>query len=255
MFEGISTRLLAVLLLLVAAPLQAADLLVACASNFSGAMSVLVAEFERTHGHKVAVAYGSSGKFYAQIRMGAPFDLFMSADAAKPVALETEGYTVPGSRFTYALGTLALWSPDEDTVVDSATLAGNAFTHLALANPQLAPYGRAAVQTLTSLNLAASTRGRWVQGENIAQAFQFVDSANAELGFVALSQVIDPRNGSVSSGSAWIVPSTLHEPIRQQAVVLRRATSRKIATSFAAFLGSLDRLATGWKAIQPSDIQ
>ncbi|MFC6635673.1 molybdate ABC transporter substrate-binding protein [Microbulbifer taiwanensis] len=231
-------RQLIVLLLSAVVSLQtvAEELTVAVASNFTAAMKEIATEFERASAHRVKLAYGSSGKFYAQIKNGAPFQLFFSADSAKPAALEKEGLAVPGSRFTYAVGSLALWSADPALLDARATaLKDGSFRKLALANPKLAPYGQAAVEVLRSLGLEGATRTRWVQGENIAQTYQFVASGNADLGFVALSQIV--QSGSVGEGSAWIVPVDLYSPIRQDAVLLQRGIESAGAAAFLQFMG------------------
>lgn len=199
---------------------SAAQVRVAVASNFAGAMEGLTADFEAATGHRVSLSFGSTGKHYAQIRHGAPYDAFFAADARRPRLLEEEGHGVPGSRFTYAIGRLVLWSPREGLVDDGgAVLRGAGFRHLAIANPRLAPYGRAAREVLEALGLWPGLRGRLVQGENIAQTFQFVASGNADLGFVALSQVRGP--GGDREGSQWEVPPELFAPIAQEAVLLR----------------------------------
>lgn len=204
----------------VAFPVSAEEITVAVASNFTAAMNEIVTEFEAASGHEVRVAFGSSGKFYAQITHGAPFQAFFSADRAKAAALESDGLAVPGSRFTYAIGTLALWSRKPDVVDDEASvLKQGRFNKLALANPRLAPYGAAAVEVLQNLDLVQQTRSRWVQGENVAQTWQFVSTGNADLGFVALSQIMSRRE--IGTGSAWVVPKHLYSPIRQDAVLLR----------------------------------
>jgi molybdate transport system substrate-binding protein len=203
---------------------QAAELTLAVASNFTPAMQEIALRFERESGHKVRTVSGSSGKFHAQIKNGAPFHAFFSADAEKPLRLEQESLAVPGTRFTYAIGRLALWSP-RPGFVDGAgrVLHEGAFGRLAIANPLHAPYGAAALEVLQGLGLADRLRGKLAQGENIAQAYQFVDSGNAELGFVALSQILE--SGAIERGAAWIVPASMHRPIRQDAVLLQPADS------------------------------
>lgn len=217
------------------APTLAEELTVAVASNFTAAMKEIAAEFEKASGHRVKLAFGSSGKFYAQIKNGAPFQVFFSADTAKPTALERDGLAVPGSRFTYAEGSLALWSADPALVDDrTSVLKRGQFRKLALANPKLAPYGQAAVEVLRNLDLEETTRAKWVQGENIAQTYQFVATGNADLGFVALSQVV--RGGRVKEGSAWIVPGDLYSAIRQDAVLLQRGAESDGAAEFLQFV-------------------
>ncbi|MCW8125984.1 molybdate ABC transporter substrate-binding protein [Microbulbifer halophilus] len=227
------------LLVLMGASLQvqAEQLTVAVASNFTAPMREIAGAFEGETDHRVRLVFGSSGKFYAQIRHGAPFEAFFSADRAKPEALEQAGLAVPGSRFTYAAGGLALWSGDGNLVRGGpGALERGDFNKLALANPRLAPYGAAAVQVLRKLGLEEGTRPHWVQGENIAQAYQFVASGNADLGFVALSQVSE--GGHIDSGSAWEVPEDLHDPIRQDAVLLKRGVDSAAARALLRFVRS-----------------
>ncbi|MHB1215285.1 MAG: molybdate ABC transporter substrate-binding protein [Thiobacillus sp.] len=215
--------------------LRAAEVQVAVAANFTAPMQKIAADFERDTGHKAQLAFGSTGKFYAQIRNGAPFEVFLAADDNTPAKLEQEGLAVSGSRFTYAIGQLALWSAKPGYVDDKgAVLKQGTFEHLAIANPKLAPYGAAAVETLNKLGLLSSIEGKFVQGENIAQAFQFVSTGNAELGFVALSQVF--VDGTLKAGSAWIVPDSLHSPIRQDAVILARGTGNPAAQALMKYL-------------------
>lgn len=208
----------------------------AVASNFIAPMTALVARFEADTGIKVAVSYGSSGKLSAQIRHGAPFQIFLSADQIKPKTLEKDGWVVPGSRFTYAIGALALWSAEpsfEDELL--ARLHSGDFNKVALANPKIAPYGVAAQEVLTALGLEDTTRSKWVLGENIAQVYQFVATKNANLGFVALAQIID--RGPLADGFSWTVPETLYQPIRQDAVLLLNAKDNPEAQAFLDFLG------------------
>jgi molybdate transport system substrate-binding protein len=216
---------------------SAGEVTVAVASNFALPMKVIAGEFERESGHRVRLAFGSSGNFYAQIKHGAPFDLFLSADQAKPAALEAEGMIHPGSRFTYAIGTLVLWSPKPDLVDQQAeVLAQGQFRKLAIANPKLAPYGTAAAQALQSLGIYDRMMPRLVRGENIGQTYQFVSTGNAELGFVALSQVVS--DGKLREGSAWVVPEHLYSPIRQDAVLLLSAGENPAAQSLSEYLRS-----------------
>jgi molybdate transport system substrate-binding protein len=191
---------------------------VAVASNFAGVMRELAAGYERRTGNGVTLAFGSTGKLYAQIRNGAPYAAFFAADARRPALLESEGLAVRGTRFTYALGRLVLWSSREGYVDGSGeVLRRGEFRHLALASPRLAPYGRAAREVLESLGLWSSLRGRLVRGENVAQAYQFVRSGAAELGFVAYSQVV---GGGDVEGSWWEPPAGSYGLIEQQAVQL-----------------------------------
>ncbi len=216
----------------------AEEILVAVASNFSAPMAEIVSRFEAESGHEVNVALGSSGRFFAQISNGAPFQVFLSADQDKPLRLEQAALTVPGSRFTYARGRLVLWSADEELLEDSTEiLYTDDFERLALANPRLAPYGQAALEVLQELNLVERTQERWVMGENIAQTFQFVETGNAELGFVALSQV-SGADGLII-GSGWVLPGNLYSPIRQDAVLLREGEDCAACRDFLQFLQSV----------------
>ena len=213
----------------------AAEVSVAVAANFTAPMQKIAAEFERDTGHKARLAFGASGKFYAQIRNGAPFEVFLSADDTTPSRLEEEGAAVAGSRFTYAIGKLVLWSAQPGVVDDQgAVLKRGAFAHLAVANPKTAPYGAAALQVLRKLGVAEALAPKLVTGENIAQTHQFVASGNAELGFVALSQVW--ADGRLSGGSAWQVPAELHEPLRQDAVILAAGRDKPVARALAQYL-------------------
>lgn len=228
------SRLL-LLLLSLSLPARADEVLVAVAANFTAPMQKIAAEFEKDTGHRARPAFGASGKFYAQIRNGAPFQVLLSADDETPAKLEREGLTQPGSRFTYAIGKLALWSAKPGFVDDKGeVLKIGRFNKLALANPKLAPYGSAAVEVLNGLGVLGAIQPRFVQGENIAQTWQFVGTGNAELGFVALSQVM--KDGRISSGSAWIVPAHLHTPIRQDAVILTRGQGNAAAEALMKYL-------------------
>lgn len=213
----------------------AAEVNVAVAANFTAPMQKIVVDFEKETGHKVQLAFGSTGKFYAQIKNGAPFEVLLAADDEIPAKLENEGLAVSGSHFTYAIGQLVLWSAQPGYVDDKGeVLKQGVFGHLSIANPKLAPYGAAAIETLTQLGLLGSVEGKFVQGENIAQTYQFVSSGNVELGFVALSQVYE--NGNLKSGSAWIVPAKLHSPIRQDAVVLSKGKDNPAAAALVKYL-------------------
>ena len=218
-----------------AGPALADEVQVAVAANFTAPMKAIVAEFEKDTGHKAQLAFGSTGKFYAQIRNGAPFQMLLAADDETPARMEKEGMALAGSRFTYAIGTLVLWSAKPGFVDDKgAVLAKGDFAHLALASPKLAPYGVAALQTLVRLGVADKLRAKIVEGENIAQTYQFAASGNAELGFVALSQVM--KDGKVGSGSAWIVPASMHQPIRQDAVILSGGKGNAAAEALMKYL-------------------
>lgn len=214
---------------------NAGEVQVAVAANFTAPMQRIAAEFEKDSGHKATLMSGATGKFYAQISHGAPFEVFLSADDETPARLETDGLAVAGSRFTYATGRLVLWSPREGYVDDKGeVLKKGDFKHLAIANPRTAPYGAAALQVLDKLGLQPALTPRFVQGENIAQTHSFVVSGNAELGFVALAQVY--KDGRLGAGSAWIVPASLHAPIRQDAVLLARGASNPAAAALLAYL-------------------
>lgn len=223
------------LALTLSAALHAEVVQVAVAANFTAPMKAIASDFEKDTGHQARLSFGATGKFYAQIKSGAPFDVFLAADNETPARLENEGDAVPGSRFTYATGKLVLWSARADVVdAQGEVLRKNAFRHIALAAPRLAPYGAAAVQTLTQLGLLARLQPKFVQGESIGQAYSFVASGNAELGFVALSQVY--QGGRLKSGSAWIVPAHLYSPLRQDAVQLARARDKPAAAALLAYL-------------------
>lgn len=219
----------------VSVPVQAAEVQVAVASNFLAPMQRIAAAFERDTGHRARLASGATGKFYAQIRNGAPFEVLLAADEATPARLEAEGRTVAGTRFTYAIGRLVLWSPRAEYVdAAGAVLRRGGFAHLAVANPRTAPYGAAAARVLASLGLADALAARLVTGENIGQTYQFVASGNAELGFVALSQVM--ADGKLTGGSAWQVPDELYPPIRQDAVLLERGADNPAAATLLDYL-------------------
>jgi molybdate transport system substrate-binding protein len=229
------TSLTGLFLALFAHSIFAAEVQVAVAANFTAPMQAITADFEQATGHQAKLAFGSTGKFYAQIKNGAPFDVLLAADDETPARLEKEGAAVAGSRFTYAVGRLALWSAKPGYVDgQGAVLRQGAFRHLAIANPRLAPYGAAARETLNTLGLLAALQPRFVQGENIAQTFQFVSTGNAELGFVALSQVFE--GGKLKRGSAWVVPVELHVPIRQDAAILARGRNNPAAQALMKYL-------------------
>lgn len=214
--------------LLSSGSLHAAELAVAVAANFSAPMQKIAAAFEQETGHKLVLSFGGTGKFYAQIRNGAPFEVLLAADDETPARLEREGLGVSGTRFTYAIGRLALWSRQPGLVDGQGdVLRTGTFARIALADPRLAPYGAAAMQTLNRLGLADVLASRFVQGENIGQVYQFVATRNAELGFVALSQVF--AAGRVAEGSAWVVPESFHEPMRQDALILARGKDKPAA--------------------------
>ena len=214
---------------------QADTVSVAVTANFTAPMQKIAALFEADTGHKAELSFGATGKFYAQITNGAPFQILLSADDTTPAKLEKEGKAVGNSRFTYAIGTLVLWSAQPNYVdAQGAVLKTGDFKHIAIANPKLAPYGAAAMQVMDKLGVTATLQPRFVQGENIAQTFQFVSTGNAQLGFVALSQVM--VDGKIEKGSAWQVPADLHEPIRQDAALLAPGKDSAAAAALLTYL-------------------
>ncbi len=218
-------------------PALAGEAQVAVAANFAVPLRQLAEDFARHSGHTLRVSSGATGKLYAQIVNGAPFEVFLSADSATPERLEKEGQVVAGSRYTYAVGRLVLWSAQAGVVdAEGQVLEGGAFRHLALANPKTAPYGAAAVEVLKARGLYERLQAKYVQGENIAQTHHFVASGNADLGFVALSQVW--QDGQLTGGSAWPVPADLHAPIRQDAALLKRGEQNAAARAFLDYLKS-----------------
>lgn len=219
----------------VATAARAGEVSVAVAASFSAPMRQIAVDFERQTGHRVQVSLGSTGKFYAQIRNGAPFDVLLAADDETPRRLVREGFAVASSQVTYALGRVALWSASPGFVdARGEVLKAGRFRHLVLANPRLAPYGAAATEVLAALGLTDALRAKLVQAENASQAHHFVASGNAELGFVALSQVM--KEGRIVAGSAWVVPEALHQPIRQDAVLLERGKGNLAATALMRFI-------------------
>ncbi|QDD91201.1 molybdate ABC transporter substrate-binding protein [Pseudomonas oryzihabitans] len=219
----------------VATPVLADEVQVAVAANFSAPLKAIGDRFAQDTGHHLVIASGATGQLYTQIRNGAPFAVFLAADDSTPAKLEAEGAAVKGSRFTYAIGSLALWSPKTDYVDDEGAVLGrNAFAHLAIANPKTAPYGLAATQTLAKLGLTDAVKAKLVEGQSITQAYQFVATGNAELGFVALSQIY--QDGKLKEGSAWIVPADLYQPIRQDAVLLEPGKDQPAAKALLAYL-------------------
>lgn len=223
------------LLLAAAATANADEVQVAVAANFTAPMKEIAAQFEQATGHKVQASFGATGKFYAQIKNGAPFDILLAADDETPAKLEKEGAAVAGSHFTYAIGKLVLWSAQPGLVDDKgAVLSKGTFDHLSIANPKLAPYGAAAVETLQKLSLYSVLEPKIVQGDSIGQAHQFVVSGAAPLGFVAMSQVVE--GGKLKSGSMWVVPSTMYGQIRQDAVVLAKGKDKPAVDAFLKYL-------------------
>lgn len=219
-------------LLLAAGPAFAAEVKVAVAANFTEPAKAIAARFKARTGHDASLSFGSSGQFYTQIANGAPFEVLLSADRERPEKAEAEGLAVPGSRFTYAIGRLVLYSKTPGLVDGKgAVLTSARFEKLAIADPKTAPYGVAAVETMRKLGVEAALRPRLVQGTSITQAYQFVDTGAAELGFLALSQVI-----TVKGGSRWVVPAASHTPIDQQAVLLKTGAGSAAARAFMTFL-------------------
>lgn len=210
----------------------AEKIIVAVASNFVQPMEALVAVYEQANDHQVNIVSGSSGKLFAQIQHGAPFQLFFSADQSKPAALVEAGLAIADSRFTYACGMLVLWSTQRGLVENAEVLREGRFNKLAIANPRVAPYGEAAVEVLNKLGLWESVQNKLVQGESIAQTFQFVSTGNAELGLVAAAQV------KGAGGSAWPVPPELYDPVRQDVVLLEAGASSPVAREFLQFVSS-----------------
>jgi len=215
------------------------DALIAVATNFREAAARLEADFEAESGYEISLAAGATGQLYAQILNGAPYDVMLSADQRRPQMLVADGLAVADSRFTYAIGKLVLWSADEALLRDvsgEAVLRSAAFRNLAIANPDLAPYGAAAMQAIEKLGLSDALAGKLVRGQTVGQAFAMTASGNAELGLVALSQTVSLAE--TASGSSWPVPPALYSPIRQDAVLLERASSNEAARAFLAYLRS-----------------
>jgi molybdate transport system substrate-binding protein len=221
----------AIALVVLAPAAKADDVGVAVAANFTEAAKEIAAVFTEKTGHTAVLSFGATGQFYTQITQSAPFGVLLSADDTTPAKLVKEAYAVEGSAYTYAIGKLVLWSKGSTIKAGEDALKAGAFAKLSIANPKTAPYGAAAVEALKKLGLYETLEPKLVQGNNIAQAFQFVDTGNAELGFVALSQVIGKTDGS-----QWAVPATLYAPIRQDAVLLKQGADNKAAKAFLTFL-------------------
>ena len=233
------SSLLGALLVALALPgaARADEVQVAVAANFTAPMQELAREFEKTSGHQAKLSFGATGQFFAQINQGAPFEVLLSADSSTPGKLSASGAAVAGSQFTYATGELVLWSAQPGLVdAEGKVLEQGKFAHLAIANPATAPYGAAALQTLEALGEKQALEGKLVQGESIAQAYQFIATGNAELGFVALSQVY--KDGKIAQGSAWRVPARLHAPLRQDAVLLAPGKDKPAAKALLDYLRS-----------------
>lgn len=222
------------LLAMFASTVFADEVPVAVAANFTAPMQKVAAEFEKDTGHKALLSFGGTGKFYAQIRNGAPFEVLLAADDETPAKLIAENAAVAGTQFTYAIGKLVLWSPKPGVVDDAGeVLKKGGFEHIALASPKLAPYGAAGVETMKALGVHDALQARIVTAENIGQAYQFVSSGNAELGFVALSQVL--KDGRIE-GSAWLVPTKYYTQIRQDAVILEKGKGKPAAEALMKYL-------------------
>lgn len=234
--------------LLLTSNTPAEEIRIATASNFSLTLKTLAQQFEQKTGHTVTIISASTGKLYAQIKNGAPFDAFFSADSRRAELLDNEGIAINNSRFTYAIGKIVLWSPREDYISNKGKIlnTGN-FRYLAIANPKLAPYGKAAKEVLKTFGLFAALRTRIVRGENIGQTFQFVKSGNAELGFVALSQIKRPEQ--TIEGSYWIVPQSLYGHIYQQAVLLKDKQASRLFLAFVKNKKSLNMIENSGYAI------
>jgi molybdate transport system substrate-binding protein len=204
---------------------------VAVAANFTEPVKEIAAAFKAKTGHDLVLSFGASGPFYTQITQDAPFEVFLSADSSRPKKLEDEGFGVKDSRFTYAIGKLVLWSKSPGVVTGEETLKDAKFSKVSICNPVAAPYGAAAVETMESLKLYNDLKPKLVEGANITQAYQFVQTGNAEVGFVALSQVINDKEGS-----RWMVPQSLYKPITQDAVLLKKGDTNEAAKAFLDFL-------------------
>ena len=220
---------------LVCASAQAGEVTVAVAANFTAPMQKIAKAFEQDTGHKAQLAFGSTGKFYAQIKNAAPFAVLLAADDETPARLEKEGLTIVGTRFTYAIGRLALWSKQANVVDDKGeVLRSNRFEKLAIADPKLAPYGAAAMAVIQRLGVQSNVLSKLVQGESIGQTYQFVSTENAQLGFVALSQI--SLDGRITQGSAWVVPQNLHTPLKQDTVLLNAGKDNAAAHALLKYL-------------------
>ncbi|EAU42605.1 molybdate transport system substrate-binding protein [Fulvimarina pelagi HTCC2506] len=216
----------------VLADAKAAETMVAVAANFAEPAREIADDFGKVTGHTAVLSFGSTGQLFTQIEQGAPFDVFLAADTERPALAVEEALGVAGSVFTYAIGAIVLYSPDSDLVRGEDTLRNGDFGKLAIANPETAPYGAAAVETMRRLGVYDALEAKLVRGNNIAQAYQFVQTGNAELGFVASSQVVD------SGGSKWFVPANLYTPVRQDAVLLMQGADDDAARAFVEYLQS-----------------
>lgn len=230
-----SRLVLALLSTLFFVAVHAGEVTVAVAANFTAPMQQIAKAFEQDTGHKALLAFGATGKFYAQIKNGAPFAVLLAADDETPARLEKEGFTVVGTRLTYATGRLALWSKSLNLVdAKGEVLRGKRFEKLAIADPKLAPYGAAAMEVIQKMDVQASITPKLVQGESIGQTYQFVSTENAELGFVALSQI--SIDGRITQGSAWVVPQSMYTPLKQDAVLLNVGKDNAAAHALLKYL-------------------
>lgn len=236
--------LIAVWLIFLAPSTWAATTLVAVASDFTKPMTKIATEFQKATNHEAKLSFGSSGKAFAQIQSGAPFEVYLSASEKYPLELEKSGFAVTDSHFVYAVGKLVLWSATPGYVDDQGEIlkTGN-FKHIALADPSHAPYGVVAEEVMKSLDVLDKLRPLFVMGENISQTFQFVSTHNAELGFIAFAQVIDINSGKIGSGSGWHIPDNLHGPFNQTAVLLKTGAENPAALALVDFLKSPTALA------------
>lgn len=218
---------------LIAGQTSAAETNVAVAANFTDAANEIAVAFAEATDHEAVLSFGATGQFYTQITQGAPFEVFIAADDERPTKAVTEGYGVEGTVFTYAIGQLVLYSAQKDKVAGPGTLEKDDFEKIAIANPETAPYGKAAVEAMQSLGVYGALQPKIVQGQSIGQTFQFIETGNAELGFVALGQV-----SQTEAGSRWIVPQEHYESIKQDAVLLKAGENNPAATAFMQFLKS-----------------
>jgi len=254
---GLSVLLALALLLGVRSPAFAGEASVAVAANFLEPLKALQADFEQGTGHRLKLSAGSTGELFTQIVNGAPYDVFLAADQKRPAVLEKDGRAVADSRFTYAVGRLVLWSADDGLITEDApaVLKAGGFRQLAIANPKTAPYGEAALQAMRALGVHEALAPKIVQGQSLSQAYQFVATGAAELGFVALSQVRSAASGEQPGGSMWLVPPEIYDPILQDAVLLTRGRDNDTAQVFLAYLkgATARRLieAAGYGVAQP----
>ncbi len=224
---------------LVAFSANAAEVQVAVAANFTAPMKDIAVMYEKATGDKILASYDSTGKFYAQIKNGAPYQVLFAADAKTPAKIEAEGLGVKGTAKPYAFGKLVLWSATPDFVKeDKNFILSDAVKKIAVANPKLAPYGEAAYQTMTSWKNIERAKEKFVEGDNIGNTYNYAATGNAQVGFVALSQVIDPKTSKFAKGSGWIIPSNLYSPIRQDSVVLNPGKDNAAVEKFMKYMAT-----------------